>query len=62
MDLCLADNAIYSSRSQLARIMSETWIEQNMYCPRCGNIFLQNKKIIHRFLISFVQIVKMNMS
>ncbi len=44
MDLCLADNAIYSSRSQLARIMSETWIEQNMYCPRCGNIFLQKQK------------------
>lgn len=44
MDLCLADNAIYSSRSQLARIMSETWIEQNIYCPRCGNIFLQKQK------------------
>ncbi len=44
MNLYLIDNNIYSSRSQRARVMSETWIEKNMYCPRCGNTFLLKQK------------------
>lgn len=28
--------AHYTSKSQVARILTETWTEQHMYCPRCG--------------------------
>ena len=27
----------YSSPSQIIRILSESWMKENMYCPRCGN-------------------------
>lgn len=27
----------YRSRSQAARVLTETWADANMYCPRCGN-------------------------
>ena len=27
----------YKSNSQKIRVMSETWIAENMYCPCCGN-------------------------
>ncbi|MBO4893892.1 MAG: restriction endonuclease [Clostridia bacterium] len=37
-DLSLASQ--YKSASQKARVMSEAWIESNMYCPCCGNDFL----------------------
>ena len=26
----------YKSRSQIARVLTETWTEQHMYCPVCG--------------------------
>lgn len=26
----------YHSNSQIARILTENWVEDNMYCPRCG--------------------------
>lgn len=39
MDLKLnADYAIgYHSKSQVARVITERWMADNMYCPRCGN-------------------------
>ncbi len=27
----------YSSKSQIARRLTEGWVNTNMYCPRCGN-------------------------
>ena len=27
----------YHSPSQIARVLTETWVEENMFCPRCGN-------------------------
>ncbi len=27
----------YKSSSQVARILTETWVVDNMFCPRCGN-------------------------
>ena len=27
----------YHSASQKARVLTEKWVEQNMFCPRCGN-------------------------
>ncbi|WP_297022911.1 DpnI domain-containing protein [uncultured Dialister sp.] len=34
LDLSLA--ASYTSRSQIARVVTEGWVAENMYCPRCG--------------------------
>ncbi|MDO4378245.1 MAG: DpnI domain-containing protein [Erysipelotrichia bacterium] len=36
------DNSIsivdrYHSKTQIARVLTENWVNQNMYCPRCGN-------------------------
>ena len=28
----------YHSGSQKARIITEGWVSENMYCPRCGNV------------------------
>lgn len=30
----------FKSGSQIARIVTEKWVENNMFCPRCGNIKL----------------------
>lgn len=27
----------YKSHSQIARVVTESWAEQQLYCPRCGN-------------------------
>lgn len=27
----------YRSRSQLARVITERWVSENLFCPRCGN-------------------------
>ncbi|MGN1117481.1 MAG: DpnI domain-containing protein, partial [Acutalibacteraceae bacterium] len=27
----------YHSHSQIARVLTENWVNANMYCPRCGN-------------------------
>jgi len=39
----------YKSNSQIARVLTESWVEQNMYCPRCGNSkishFPNNRKV-----------------
>lgn len=30
----------YKNKSQKIRVMSESWIEENMFCPCCGNLHL----------------------
>lgn len=46
-NLSLAQN--YKSGSQITRVLSESWVGDNMYCPRCGNIeishFENNKPV-----------------
>lgn len=39
MNLNLRSSVIenYHSGAQLARVLTEDWVNQNMYCPRCGN-------------------------
>lgn len=39
MNLNLRSSVIenYHSGAQLARVLTENWVNQNMYCPRCGN-------------------------
>jgi type II restriction enzyme len=34
-DLATADG--YTSRSQIARVLTEKWVSQNIFCPSCGN-------------------------
>lgn len=34
-DLSLAEK--YKSNSQIARVLTENWVEKNIYCIRCGN-------------------------
>lgn len=39
------DNGIianYQSCSQIARVLTENWVGQNMFCPRCGNLNLEH--------------------
>lgn len=31
----------YRSHSQIARVITESWVEQNAFCPRCGRIKLE---------------------
>lgn len=31
----------YHSGTQIARILTESWVAENMYCPRCGNTTIQ---------------------
>ena len=32
----------YHSGTQLARVLTESWVEKNMYCPRCGSLKLNH--------------------
>lgn len=32
----------YTSASQKARVLTEKWAEENLFCPRCGNPFLKH--------------------
>ncbi|MBO5512084.1 MAG: restriction endonuclease [Clostridia bacterium] len=34
----------YHSNSQIARILTENWVKQNMYCPRCGHLHIEQFK------------------
>lgn len=46
MDLLFIQNIdnCYKSKSQKARIITETWMGDNMYCPICGNPTIQHFK------------------
>lgn len=44
MNLAL-DNSIienYHSGTQIARVLTENWVNENMYCPRCGNLHIKH--------------------
>lgn len=41
-DIKLADN--YTSQSQKARVLTEHWVSNNIYCPNCGHIDLEKYK------------------
>ena len=44
MNLALNDSLTgeYNSNSQIARVLTEEWVEKNMYCPRCGNLHINH--------------------
>lgn len=43
----------YNSESQKARVLTEPWVKDNLYCPRCGHPYLEqfpnNKKVADFF-------------
>ncbi|HQU84596.1 MAG TPA: DpnI domain-containing protein [Pyrinomonadaceae bacterium] len=39
-DINLASN--YKSNSQIARVLTESWLKENSYCPNCGKENLEN--------------------
>lgn len=43
MDLNFDTNLIasYHSHTQIARILTESWVLNNMFCPRCGNLHIK---------------------
>ena len=32
----------YKSKSQIARVITESWVAENAYCPNCGQIYLSH--------------------
>lgn len=30
--------ATYTSKSQIARVLTEAWVKENVFCPNCGNV------------------------
>ena len=32
----------YHSGTQIVRVLTENWVNQNMYCPRCGNLYIEH--------------------
>ena len=32
----------YHSKTQIARILTEDWVNKNMYCPSCGNSYIRH--------------------
>lgn len=41
----------YKSQSQRIRVLSETWMKNEMYCPACGNDTFQKFPITQGLLI-----------
>jgi type II restriction enzyme len=42
LSLYLDVAARYKSLSQRARVMTETWVEDNLYCPSCPSEYLES--------------------
>ena len=44
MDLHLnqINNDNYHSSTQIARVITESWLGKNMFCPRCGNMHINH--------------------
>lgn len=41
-DMSVAES--YKSGAQIARVLTENWVDTNMYCPRCGNQHIKHLK------------------
>lgn len=56
MKFDIGDIEKYHSNSQIARVLTERWIKDNMYCPHCGNIHInqfENNRPVADFFCSF---------
>lgn len=38
LDFNAALSATYHGKTQIARVLTESWVADNMFCPRCGNL------------------------
>ena len=59
MDLKLSHPSVnnYTSNTQKIRVLTEYWVNNNMYCPNCGNPVLnefQNNKPVADFFVTIV--------
>ena len=46
----------YSSKSQISRLLTENWVEKNIYCPNCGNdriVKFENNRPVADFFCDF---------
>lgn len=50
----------YKSNSQAIRVLTESWLSDNMYCPCCGNVVFKKFEIINLLQISIAKNVKDN--
>lgn len=48
----------YHSASQVARILTENWVTDNMFCPRCGNSHIKHFENNHPVADFFCPICK----
>jgi len=44
----------YENKSQVARVLTESWVENNIFCPNCGDVVIghKNNKPISDFYCS----------
>ena len=56
----LAEN--YHSATQKARVLTEDWLERNMYCPICGAPILTHFEANRPVAIFIVRTVNQNMT
>lgn len=52
----------YSSNAQKIRVITESWVNKNMFCPYCGNEYIshfENNRPVADF---FVRLVVRNMN
>ena len=62
MDLCFNQSLAsgYHSGSQISRVLTEDWMERNMFCPVCGAPVLghyeANKPVADFFSIFFAKV------
>lgn len=44
MDIALDNQYLkkYHSGTQIARVLTEAWVKENMYCPRCGSLHIEH--------------------
>lgn len=44
MNLSFDDSSVndYHSGSQIARVLTEKWVGDNMFCPRCGRLHIEH--------------------
>ena len=44
-DISLVEN--YKSKSQISRVLTEDWVERNLYCPICGKTYINRYENNH---------------